>query len=163
MSATNTMGARRPAVNRSSRIPTKPADSWWTQVQYQRRKRGSGYVVRVGRKLGQLSFCFYESKPLPDEQQAHLWTDEMLDALKTKRPARNITWWSWRVVARKVGAGKEVWVGTVRKWLGETSYVWREIAPCDDRREAERIAQQTVTAGQFVEGLVLRAPVEVRP
>jgi hypothetical protein len=167
MSATSTMGARRPSVNRSTTKGGKPAESWWVQTKYQRRKRGSGYVVRVGRKLGQLSFCFHESKPLPDEQQAHAWGEELLAALKAGRPARSIVWWSWRVVERRVGmpgvTGRSVWVGTVRKWLGASSFVWREIAPCDSQQEAERIAKQTVVAGQWLEGFPLRTPREVQP
>jgi len=161
------MGATRPSVNRSSKSSrhnsrnAAPAESWWAQVQYRRRKRGSGYVVRVGRKLGQLSFCYYESRPLPDEAQAKLWADEMLASLKSKRPARSIVWWSWRVVPRKVGDGREVWVGTVRKWLGATSYVWREIAPTNERAEAERIAKQTLAAGIALEGFPLRPAREV--
>lgn len=150
----------RRGVNRSFQRSgaNKPPDAWWSQVTYQRRKRGSGYVVRVGRKLGQLSFCFYTSRPLPDQQQAQLWAEEMQSALAAKRPAKPLIWWTWRVVPRTVGGGKQVWVGTVRKWSGATSWPWREIAPCDSEQEARRIATQTVQAGQWLEQFELRAP-----
>lgn len=165
MTATATMGARRPSVNSRNKRNTphrvKPAESWWAQVRYRRRKRGSGYVVRVGRKLGQLSFCLYESRPLPDEAQAHCWAGMVRDALENKRPVPNLVWWTWRVVPRRVGQGKEVYVGTVHKWLGASSYVWREIAPCDSREEAERIAKQTVQAGIALEGYPLRRAKEM--
>jgi hypothetical protein len=127
---------------------------WWARVVFVRRKRTAGYVVKAGRKLGGLSFTEYQSRPLPDRRQADLFARTVERAFEEGKPVRPVTWWQWHVIPRRVKAGtktKEVWVGTVRKWINDGSFVWREISPCDTREEAERIAVQSMEAGQALE------------
>ena len=129
--------------------------TWWARVVFVKRKRTSGYVVKAGRKLGGLSFTEYQSRPLPSRQQADIFAKAVARAFEAGKPVRPVTWWTWRVIPRRVGKPgekpREVWVGTVRKWINDGSFVWREISPCDSREEAERIATQTVQAGQALE------------
>jgi hypothetical protein len=126
---------------------------WWSQVVFARHGKLSGYEVRIGRKIGGLSFLEYTSRPVPHRPQAEAIADALVQAFERRKPAQMVTWWTWRVVERRVrNQPKAVWVGTVRKWLWDGSYVWREISPCDTRQQAEQIAQQTVEAGQALEG-----------
>lgn len=110
-----------------------------------------GYVVRIRRRLGALTFLWHESKPLPSHKQAEAHAAFLLAVFEHKRPLLPYPWFTWRVVPRRLRGGKEVWVGTVRKWLGASSYVWREISPNDSRQEAERMARQSVEAGLALE------------
>jgi hypothetical protein len=113
-------------------------------------------VVKAGRKLGDLSFTEYQSRPLPQRPQAEAHARAVVAGFERGKPVSPVVWWTWRVIARRVPSrdkktSREVWVGTVRKWIGDGSFVWREISPCDTREEAERIAKQTVEAGQALE------------
>ena len=144
----------------SPKAKRKPERVWWARVVFVKRKRTSGYAVKAGRKLGMLSFTEYQSRPLSCRQHAEAFAREVERAFEAGKPVRPVTWWTWRVIPRRVGKpgerSREVWVGTVRKWINDGSFVWREISPCDTREEAERIAKQTVECGQHLEASRVR-------
>ena len=132
----------------------KAQREWLTSVHFVKRRRGSGYVVTVRRKLGDLAFTWYESRPLPVKAQAEAHAKAVVRGFERGRPVQAVVWWTWRCVERTVRQGeqtKKVFAGTVRKWIGDGSFVWREISPQDTREEAERIARQTVEAGQALQ------------
>lgn len=112
--------------------------------------------MRVGQKLGDLSFTYHESRPLPVRAQAEAYARAVVAGFEAGKPVQAVVWWTYRVVERTVRRGggelRRVYVGTVRKWIGDGSYVWREISPQDTREDAERIARQTIEAGQALEG-----------
>lgn len=144
------------ALSAEGRKPLSgPVDRWWRQVGFFKGRRGKGYRVKVGRKLGDLSFCYYDSRPVPTRAHAEALGRAVERAFREGRPAVLPVCVTSRVVERRVrgsAGNKRIWVGTVRHWIGDSSYVWREITPQDSREEAERIAAQTAQAAAVVLG-----------